>query len=113
MKVTGITYYDDPNYKDICEFCPPTDEDRKRYQEGRETVINWLKENGYKYSGFTYQDGDYIPIIDNKWLFQTTYRSWGAIMAEALGLEDEWGYCIWAWTAPEEQVLPIRNKVNG
>lgn len=105
MKVTGITYYNDPNYKDICEFCPPTEEDKLRYSEAYDVVVNWLKENGYKYSGFTHQ-GEYVPIIDNKWLFQTSFRSWGGIMADALGLGSKRNYCIWAWTAPEKEVLP-------
>lgn len=106
MKVTGWTDWENNEYTDIGNA---SFED---WKEATQTVIDDIKSHGYKINGSSHQNG-YAPIIDNKWLYAISMRSWGAIMQKAYDLPDEdgLGYVLWAWGTPtdEEEVLPERN----
>ena len=101
MKVTGWTDFSNNDYSD--SYDATIDE----FQEMRQTVINEIRDKGYKISGYHHQNG-YAPVIDNKWIFTVSFRAWGRIMQEAWDLpnDDGMGYCIWAWSAPEKAILP-------
>lgn len=102
MKVTGWTYWEDDRYEEI-----PID----KYDEARRIVAREMRERGYKFTGNYHQNGDFgVPVIDEKWLLTMTQRSWGHMMVEAypdkIDDTDGYGYCKWAWVAPEEMVIP-------
>lgn len=110
MKITGWTWYDNPEYKDMF----PPGEQRllpHSYDYIKQLIASELREHGYKFSGQYHQYGDFgAPIIDNEWIFQVSQRSWGHIMVLAYPDEidnaDGYGYCEWAWMAPMDMVLP-------
>ena len=107
MKITGWTDFWDVRFEDAAKAGV------SEFREMREVIKKEIKEKGYKICGYSHQNG-YAPVIDNKWLFSVTFRSWGRIMQEAYDLPDEdgFGYCIWAWSKPsgEKEVLPRREN---
>lgn len=106
MKITGWTSFEDEQYQDIDKMT------HDEFIEATDLVVNEIRSHGYKFHGGRHQEG-YCPIIDDKWLYGVSMRSWGAIMQRAYDLpnEDGLGYVIWAWTTPEneKEVLPERN----
>ena len=105
MKVTGWTYWNDDRFLMIDDMT------NEEFHEAREAVKEELVKNKYKFSGSAHQHVDNcVPIIDNKYLFGVSMRSWGHIMQEAYDLpnEDGMGYVMWAWTHPndEKEVFP-------
>lgn len=104
MKVTGWTWWENPEYEDL---------PNELYDEAKTCVAKELLEHGYKFTGDYHQNGDYgVPIIDNKYLFMTSMRVWGHMMVRAYPDEiddsDGYGYTEWAWMVPDGQdmVLP-------
>ena len=111
MKVTGWTYWDNDRYLFVEDM---TDTE---FEEATQAVVDEMREKGYKFHGVRHQHDDYCcPIIDNKWVYCVSMRSWGAIMQKAYDLpnEDGLGYVAWAWTNPngETEILPEITK-NG
>ena len=106
MKITGWADWEDKHYQDIDKMTA------EEFEEATDLVINELKSHGYKFHGGIHQTG-YCPVIDNKWIYGVSMRSWGAIMQRAYDLpnEDGLGYVKWAWGTPEgeKEVLPERN----
>lgn len=106
MKITGWTDWEDARYEDLDKMT------NEEFEEATELVINELKSHGYKINGTSHQNG-YAPVIDDKWLFAVSMRSWGAIMQKAYDIpnDDGLGYVLWAWGEPgnEKEVLPERN----
>lgn len=105
MKVTGWTDWEDPRFKSVDDM---TD---KEYDEARDAIIKEIREKGYKIAGNSHQYCDNCcPVIDNKYIYCVSMRSWGKIMAAALNLpnEDGYAYVHWAWGEPadDEEVLP-------
>lgn len=106
MKVTGWTWWDNPEYEDMFPIGP--DRDCDKFEEVGALVVSEMRSNGYKFSGTYHQGGDFgVPIIDGKWLYQCSCRSWGHIMAMAYPDEiddrDGYGYVKWAWMNPDGQ----------
>ena len=107
MKVTGWTTFSDDRYIDETEMT------EDEYQEARKTVIEEVRNKGYKFNGYYHQNG-YAPVIDDKYIFTCTYRGWGMIMQEAYDLpnEDGFGYCIWAWSAPNDETIILPKELD-
>lgn len=165
MKVTGWTYFENPNYIDIaleitkirCEVTKDikpriptykeveelrlkeadpetklenilkehrkafddallkvkqkTDELEKIEEEIEKAVIEELRAHNYHFPGYYHQNADFgSPIIDDKYIFCTTQRRWGGIMAKAFPEEidnsDGMGYLEWAWENNHTKVYP-------
>lgn len=108
MKVTGWTFWGNDHYKDLGEMTV------EEFKEAEDAVKDELKKNGYKFTGSTHQYVDgCCPIIDNKYTYSVSMRSWGRIMAEAYDVpnEDGLGYVKWAWSPIEEkEILPKRSE---
>lgn len=107
MKVTGWTYWEDERYGDL-----PNDE----FDMAWSVVGSTLCGCHYKFTGTYHQNGDYgVPIIDDKWKFTVSQRTWGQLMAEAypdICDGDGMDYVLWAWMAPEPMVIPNIGKVD-
>ena len=103
-KVTGWTYC---NLKYLNKY---KDTPNEKFLKFRETVIDELRNKGYKFSGSLHQSPyiKCVPIINKKYVFFVSMRTWGGIMAEALGHTGEMDYCEWAWDNPEPEVLPCK-----
>lgn len=114
MKITGWTWYDNPEYKEMF----PIEERREPSWNGwdkidkvERLVADELRKHGYKFTGSYHQDGDFgAPIIDDAWLYMCSCRTWGHIMAmaypEEIDNSDGYGYTVWAWLPPKEMVVP-------
>lgn len=112
MKVTGWTWWENPDYKDLSLIgsSPPFED---RWDEAKELIAKEIRDRGYKFTGGYHQNGDFgAPIIDNEWLFMASQRAWGHMMVRAYPDEiddsDGYGYCKWAWIVPEgeEMITP-------
>lgn len=95
--------YDLP-YKVVTGYCGIDHISFNEYEEIRQAVINELRENGYHFSGNEHQYADHcVPVIDDKYALQASFREWGAIMEDAYPDEDYsdfhkgCGYCKWAF----------------
>lgn len=109
MKITGWTWWDNPEYKEMFPIGerPSLDEINKVER----LIADELCAHGYKFTGSYHQEGDFgVPIIDDTWLYQCSCRTWGHIMAMAYPDEidnsDGYGYTLWAWLPPEEIIVP-------
>lgn len=105
MIVTGWTDWEDLRFKSV------DDMNDEEYDEAYNAVVKELREKGYKIAGNSHQYcNNCCPIIDNKYIYCVSMRSWGKVMAEALNIpnEDGYAYCMWAWGNPvdEKEVLP-------
>jgi hypothetical protein len=87
----------------------------KFFNELEKCVMEYCRENDIRLSGDQYQHtGEHIPIVEHKgqnYAFQVSMRHWGGIMYDRWGdgSDDPFpsndrgmGYCIWAWTNPDE-----------
>ena len=100
MKVTGWTYLENDKYQSIDDMT------NEEFREARQAVIDECHKKGYKFSGAAHQNRyDGCPIIDDKYVYSVSMRSWGSIMQEAHNLpnEDGLGYVIWAWSTPDNE----------
>lgn len=105
-KVTDWTYWGDLVYGDLGFLSP------QEWEEVRECVIKEIKDKGYKFCGFYHQNKyitpcEGVPVINDKYRFETSCRGWGKIMAEAYGHFEKTDYCDWAWVAREPEVYPV------
>lgn len=113
MKVTGWTWYDNPDYKDMAPVGGPFPfEDC--WCEVKEIIAEEIRKHGYKFTGDYHQNGDFgAPIIDNEWLFMTSQRAWGHMMVRAYPEEidnsDGYGYVKWAWIPPDGEKMVVPN----
>lgn len=110
MQITGWTWYENPEYKDMTAPGGPFSFEDIR-EKVRDLIVQEIRKRGYKFTGDYHQNGDFgAPIIDDKWLYMTSQRSWGHMMVLAypdkIDNSDGLGYCEWAWSAPEYMVLP-------
>ena len=115
MKVTGWTWWDNPEYKDMFPIGDNTDWDKIDHVE--KLVAAEMRANGYKFTGTYHQNGDFgVPIIDDKWLYQCSCRTWGYIMVmaypEEIDDKDGYGYVQWAWSNPEGQKSVVPELLN-
>lgn len=110
MQITGWTWLDNPKYIAI-HGALNLDKTPYTFEELRSAIISEIRNRGYKMSGYYHQGGSFgVPIIDDKYIVEFSFRGWGGIMADVLGIDDEDGlaYCDWAWEVPpgEEQIIP-------
>ena len=113
MKVTGYTgwKFGTVKYKVISNW--GLNDEKQLYEDARKAVIDDIRDNGYHFSGHDHQNSDVgVPVLDDRYLFQVTMRSWGCLMADAYPDEDyglqnsngekgNYRYCKWAWYNPE------------
>lgn len=101
MKVTGWTYWEDDRYEEI-----PNDV----FDLVWGIVGSELRAHGYQFTGSYHQNGDFgTPIIDDKWKFTLSQRSWGELIADAypeICDGDGMDYILWAWMPPEPMIIP-------
>ena len=98
-KVTGWTHWNDKRFEE-----PSTNNKWKKFKQ---LVIQEIRDKGYRFSGYYHQQGDFgVPVIDGKYRFEVSMRTWGKVMAEAEGNFGDMDYVKWAWDAPEKEVYP-------
>ena len=105
MVVTGWTFWENEKYTDIPD---------KLFDDATIAVIKELHEKSYKFHGSLHQNAPTgVPVIDNKYSYRVSMRTWGAVMQKAYDLpnEDGLGYVLWAWGAPEgeKNILPLED----
>lgn len=105
LKVTGWTHWENGAYKDLEYICPDL------YELGSQVVIDELKRTGYKFTGIYHQNGKFgVPIINDKYRYEASQRSWGALVAAAHPDEeyekDNKAYLKWYCLAIEEEITP-------
>lgn len=92
------------------------------YDELKKAVIRELQENGYHFSGNEHQYADHcVPVIDDKYALEVSFREWGAIMEDAYPDEDysmykeNMGYCKWSFIClPEfEKDVKLPDQSRG
>ncbi len=107
-KVVRWTFWSDDFYPEI-DGSSSEEEDR----EYDLVVIQALRDKHYKISGFAHQNDPFcVPVFQDGKRYCCSFRSWGAIMARALGNDDRLGYVQWAWDAPEEEKHPVPSDWN-
>jgi len=80
------------------------------WENAYSAVLNHCKENRLKIGGFVHQRSR-IPIIDDTYAFMVTFRTWGGLMAEIWGdVNDEMGYCKFAWSSENDGFDMIENE---
>jgi hypothetical protein len=98
VKITGIVSQTEyQNYIDI-------DDSDLDFDECWTLVKRYCMENNVRLTGIEYQD-KYLPIIDNKYVFLISLRTWGSLMAEIWSEVDgvEYSYADWAWWYPSDK----------
>lgn len=124
MKVTGWTWWDNPEYAEMFPLEDRMDPSWDMYDkvgEIEKLIAEDIRKHGYKFTGSYHQGGDYgAPIIDDKWLYQCSCRSWGNIIVMAYPEEfdssDRYAYTVWAWLPPgypdnpERMIVPEKTK---
>lgn len=96
----------------------PTYTDEKKAQEWNDLynqieklVINHCKEKGIRFSATYHQYGEFgIPIIDDKYMFETYARTWGRIMAEADNDFSDKGYLRY-YIYSDKEIIKYPNEV--
>ena len=109
MKITGWTWYENPDFEEMFPF--ESDHKPEEINEVQKMIAAELRNKGYKFTGSYHQDGDYgAPIIDGTKIYMCSCRTWGSIMALAYPDEidnsDGYGYVKWAWLPPEQSIVP-------
>jgi hypothetical protein len=84
------------------------------FNEIEKCVMEYCRENDVRLSGSQYQHtGEHIPIVEHdgkEYAFQASMRHWGSLMYDLWGdgsdnpstSNDPMGYCIWAWSNPDD-----------
>lgn len=110
MKVIGWTswQFEDAFDREYPVFHSKTLEEEQQIEK---IIAQELRDKGYKFTGSTHQNSEFgVPILDNGMVCQYSQRGWGGVMVQAYPEEinnsDGFGYCKWAWVAPEEEILP-------
>jgi len=93
---------------------PFTELPNSMFEDAWKAVVREMKSKGYRFTGESHQNcPNCVPLINGKYTFELSMRNWGRLMAEVLGLEDEFAYCEWAWAAPEGEceILPAGKRI--
>ena len=62
----------------------PRDEVERAWREAEDVVKEYIRRNGFKFSGEYHQYGEYgMPMFDDGSVLFCSWRHWGSIMAEA------------------------------
>lgn len=94
--VTRRTFWFDEQYPET-EW-PITDEEEQEYVDA---IVREIREKGYRIAGFAHQGDQFCtPVFDDGRRYTASFRQWGGIMADALGIDGEYAYVRWAWSAP-------------
>lgn len=103
-KVVKWTHWEDSRYPEV-KWIGNWD-DMRAYEMA---IIEAIREHGYRMKGESHQRHPYgVPVFDDGTRYETTFRRWGSLMAEALGIEGEHAYVTWAFCVPpnETEVFP-------
>ena len=107
-RVIRWTFFEDELYPET-EW-PISDKEERDYEQA---VIQAIRDNGYRITGFAHQGDRFCtPVFDDGKRYCCTFRQWGGLMAEALGLGGEYAYARWAWAAPEKEKHPDQRDWN-
>ena len=111
MKITGWTWYDNPEYKDMSPVGGPFPFENN-WGDIKEMIAKEMRSKGYKFTGDYHQNGDFgAPVFNNEWKFEVSQRVWGHIMVMAYPDEidnsDGYGYCKWAWMVPDGETMIV------
>lgn len=103
-KVMRWTFWHDIVYPET--DWPISDEKEQEYIDA---IIASIRKHGYRITGFAHQGEQFCtPVFDDGKRYTASYRQWGQIMADALGIKREYAYTEWAWFPPEEnEKLPM------
>lgn len=114
MKVVSWTFFGDERYPEKFPFCglgaAPEEIDAVDA-----AIVDALREGGYHFPGYYHQNPDDsakgVPVLDDGRRCEFTFRTWGAIMAQAYPDEmktwEGMEYCKWAWGVPEGEALVV------
>ena len=75
----------------------------------KKAIIEAIRENGYAFSGAYHQLGEFgVPIIDDKYRYETSILRWSELMADALGNHDPGAYIDYAAQLPHgmKEIVP-------
>lgn len=89
-KVIGWTSNDDKKYPEVT--------DGERISKLRSTIINEIRDKGYKFSGSShYYLPNCTPVLNSGEKYCLPYREWAALMAQAWHEDnsDGYGYLFW------------------
>ena len=96
FKVIGWTDYEDEDYP----------EHEGDYAAVDAAVLSALREGGYRFDGTVHQYGSCgTPVLSDGTRVCYSMRTWGMVMAEALGLPDPYGSSYVKWMIDEEDLL--------
>ena len=96
--VVRWTFWHDEEYLET-EW-PISDEEEQEYVDA---IVREIQKNGYRITGFAHQGDRFCtPVFDDGRRYTASFRQWGGIMADALGIDGEFAYVQWAWCAPPE-----------
>ena len=96
--VVRWTFWHDEEYPET-EW-PISDEEEQEYVDA---IVRTIREKGYRITGFAHQGDQFCtPVFDDGRRYTASFRQWGGIMADALGIDGEFAYVQWAWCAPPE-----------
>ena len=119
MKVTGWTDQEDKKYIQIhypYVILNKNKIPKEQIYEMWNVVVKEVKEKGYRFTGDMHQNCDTgTPIIDDKYIFCLSQRSWGELMRQAHNLPDPdgMGYITWAWVAPQGETITLPKVENN
>ncbi len=102
LEVKRWTHWDDRE-------CEPAD--MKNFDRLVEAIKSSLKRNGYRFTGSYHQNGKHgVPVFNDGTKFEVSMRTWGRIMASALGNDGPMDYTEWAWELGQDQILPKEGR---
>ena len=68
----------------------------RTFKAARKAVIKEIREQGYRFAGDAHQYAENCcPVLNSGECLRLSYRSWGALMAEALGETGPMAYMNW------------------
>ena len=96
--VVKWTFWFDEQYPET--DWPISDEEEQEYIDA---IVREIRKRGYRITGFAHQGEQFCtPVFNDGRRYTASFRQWGGIMADAQGIEGEYGYAVWAWTPPFE-----------
>lgn len=114
MKVVSWTFFGDERYPEWVPF------DGVGAAPGKidiaiDAIVEALRGGDYHFPGYYHQDPDEsargVHVPDDGRRCEFTFRTWGAIMAQAYPYEmksrEGMEYCKWAWGVPEGEDLVV------
>lgn len=103
-KVIGWTYYDDGHYPEHGEMS----------ESAYRAIITEIRKKGYRFGGDSHHfRRGCTPVLNDGTRVCFSQRAWGALMAEAWGIDDTDGYAYMVWYVEgryDEAKNPVRPR---